>query len=196
MFALAAYRRPEPVLAGQQITLRLPKKSDYPQWARLRRDSRAFLAPWEPRWANDELERGAWRERLRRYRQEFNAGTSVPFLIFDNETRMLVGGLTLSNIRYGVAQAASVGYWIGEPHSGKGLMLEALGLAADHAFTALRLHRLEAACIPDNNRSVRVLEKAGFTREGLLRSYLKINGIWQDHYLYALVADASNRATR
>jgi [ribosomal protein S5]-alanine N-acetyltransferase len=58
----------------------------------------------------------------------------------------------------------------------------------DHCFRTLRLHRLEAACIPENNRSVRVLEKAGFQREGLLRSYLKINGIWQDHYLYALVA--------
>ena len=52
----------------------------------------------------------------------------------------------------------------------------------------LRLHRIEAACIPDNLRSLRLLEKAGFQREGLLRSYLRINGVWQDHYLYALVA--------
>lgn len=68
-------------------------------------------------------------------------------------------------------------------------MLEALGLVSRFAFDTLRLHRIEAACIPDNKRSIRVLEKAGFQREGLLRSYLRINGIWQDHYLYALIAD-------
>ena len=67
-------------------------------------------------------------------------------------------------------------------------MLEALALIVAHAFEALRLHRIEAACIPDNLRSLRLLEKAGFQREGLLRSYLRINGMWQDHYLYALVA--------
>ncbi|MEX0957608.1 MAG: GNAT family protein [Rhizobiaceae bacterium] len=194
MFTFAAFRRPEPVLAGPRLRLRLPRKGDYRQWAQLRLESRAFLTPWEPRWTSDELERGAWRERLRRYRREFNSGASVPFLIFDNENGTLVGGITLSNIRYGVAQTASVGYWVGERHAGKGLMAEALQLVVDHGFVTLRLHRLEAACIPDNNRSVRVLEKAGFTREGLLHSYLKINGIWQDHYLYARVADGHEPA--
>ncbi len=189
MFSLAAYRRPEPVLAGPRVKLRLPRRGDYRSWAELRRESQAFLTPWEPRWTRDELERGTWRERLRRYRYEFNSGASIPFLIFDRENGALIGGITLSNIRYGVAQTASIGYWVGEKHSGKGLMVEALQLVVNHAFTTLRLHRLEAACIPGNNRSVRVLEKAGFTREGLLHSYLKINGIWQDHFLYARVAD-------
>jgi ribosomal-protein-alanine N-acetyltransferase len=194
MFTFPAYRRPEPVLAGPRVTLRLPRRGDFRQWAQLRRESRAFLTPWEPRWTSDELELGAWRERLRRYRREFNSGASIPFLIFDNKSGALIGGITLSNIRYGVAQTASVGYWVGERHAGKGFMVEALKLVVDHGFDTLRLHRLEAACIPDNNRSVRVLEKAGFTREGLLHSYLKINGIWQDHYLYARVADGRQPA--
>ena len=73
-------------------------------------------------------------------------------------------------------------------------MLEALRLVIPYAFETLRLHRIEAACIPDNARSVRVLEKAGFQREGLLRSYLRINGSWQDHYLYALVCRRSAAA--
>jgi ribosomal-protein-alanine N-acetyltransferase len=176
------------------VKLRLPRKGDYRQWADLRRESRAFLTPWEPRWTSDELDSSAWRERLRRYRHEFNTGASVPFLIFDSETGALIGGITLSNIRYGVAQTASIGYWVGEKYAGKGLMVEALQLLVDHAFNTLRLHRLEAACIPDNNRSVRVLEKAGFAREGLQRSYLKINGIWQDHFLYARVADGQQAA--
>ena len=79
------------------------------------------------------------------------------------------------------------GYWIGERYAGKGLMLEGLQLLVGHAFQTLRLHRVEAACIPDNRRSIRVLEKAGFQREGLLRSYLRINGVWQDHLLFGLL---------
>lgn len=196
MFGLPVYRRPEPVLAGPRIKLRLPKRGDYHEWAELRRISRQFLTPWEPRWGADELERSAWRERLKRYRLEFSSGAAVPFLIFDAQNGGLLGGITLSNIRYGVAQCASVGYWLGEPHAGKGLMVDALELVAVYAFQRMRLHRLEAACIPDNNRSVRVLEKAGFKREGLLNSYLKINGIWQDHYLYARVADGHGRAAQ
>jgi ribosomal-protein-alanine N-acetyltransferase len=96
--------------------------------------------------------------------------------------------VTLGNIRHGVAKSGHIGYWIGEKYAGKGFMADALELLARHAFDTMRLHRIEAACIPGNKRSIRVLEKAGFTREGLLRSYLKINGGWQDHYLYALIA--------
>jgi ribosomal-protein-alanine N-acetyltransferase len=67
-------------------------------------------------------------------------------------------------------------------------MQDAVATLLDHAFGTMRLHRVEAACIPGNARSIRVLEKAGFEREGLLRSYLRINGIWQDHYIYARIA--------
>lgn len=174
---------------GKKVTLRLPRAKDHAEWARLRGESRAFLEPWEPRWARDELEQAAWRQRLRRYRADFVNGTGCPFLIFENGSGRLAGGITVGNIRHGVSQSASIGYWMGERFAGRGLMREALELVVDHCFRTLRLHRLEAACIPENGRSVRVLEKAGFRREGLLRSYLKINGIWQDHHLYALIAD-------
>jgi ribosomal-protein-alanine N-acetyltransferase len=188
MIALPFLRRSSPALKGDRVTLRLPESSDFRAWAALRASSRAFLEPWEPRWAPDELERSAWRQRLSRYVEDHASGTALPFFIFENASRALVGGITLGNIRYGVAQTGQIGYWIGERYAGKGLMLEALGLTTQHAFETLRLHRIEAACIPDNLRSLRLLEKAGFQREGLLRSYLRINGIWQDHYLYALVA--------
>ena len=94
----------------------------------------------------------------------------------------------MGNIRHGVAQTGHIGYWMGARFAGRGYMVEAARLVVDYAFTALRLHRIEAACIPGNERSIRVLEKAGFKREGLLRSYLRINGVWQDHHLYALIA--------
>src|SRR5690606_5715640 len=116
-------------------------------------------------------------------------GTGIAFLIFEKSTRDLAGGISIGNIRRGVAQSAQIGYWMGERFAGHGMMLEALGLVVPFAFDTLRLHRIEAACIPRNNRSSRLLEKAGFQREGLLRSYLRINGSWQDHYLYALIAE-------
>jgi len=100
---------------------------------------------------------------------------------------VLLGGLTLTNIRRGVAQAGSLGYWIGQPHARRGLMTAAVNALIPFVFCTLRLHRLEAACIPSNIASVRLLEKTGFTREGFAREYLCINGLWQDHLLYALL---------
>lgn len=189
MFGLPFFRRDLPVLKGDRVTLRMPVPGDYQEWATLRAESRAFLEPWEPTWLPDELEKSAWRYRLKRYRDDFARGTAIPFFIFDSPGGHLLGGVTLGNIRLGVARSAHIGYWIGERYAGRGYMADALELLAQHAFVTMRLHRIEAACIPDNRRSIRVLEKAGFTREGLLRSYLKINGKWQDHYLYALIAD-------
>lgn len=188
MFGLAFLRRTGPLLAGGKVTLRPPRMRDFDEWAALRSESRSFLEPWEPRWAHDEFEPAVWRQRIRRYRSDLASSASVTFFVFDNASGALAGGITVGNIRRGAAQSANIGYWMGERHAGRGLMAEALQLVVQHCFGTLRLHRLEAACIPGNNRSVRVLEKAGFQREGLLRSYLNINGAWQDHHLYALVA--------
>lgn len=187
MLSLAFLRRDPPALKGERVNLRFPVAADYREWAALRDESRRFLEPWEPRWSPDELDRSAWRQRLRRYREDFASGTAVAFLIFGSRDGKLIGGITLGNIRHGVAQTGQIGYWIGERYAGQGYMLDAIKLVVPYAFNTLRLHRIEAACIPDNVRSTRVLEKAGFRREGLLRSYLRINGSWQDHYLYALI---------
>lgn len=166
----------------------MPQASDYAEWSALREESRAFLEPWEPKWAPDELSRRAFRQRLRRYRDEFDQGTGVSFFLVEKAGGRLAGGISIGNIRLGVAQSAHVGYWMGERYAGQGLMFDALNLVIPFAFEKLRLHRLEAACIPENTRSTRLLEKAEFQREGLLRSYLRINGVWQDHFLYALIA--------
>ncbi|MBE7183567.1 MAG: GNAT family N-acetyltransferase [Methylobacterium mesophilicum] len=191
MWGLPFFRGPEPELVGERVVLRPPRSGDYRQWATLRRESRAFLEPWEPRWAPDELDRASWRHRLRRYRQDQADGTALAFLIFDRKAKHLIGGITLGNIRHGVSQSAHIGYWVGERFAGQGFMVDAVRLVAQYSFDRLRLHRLEAACIPSNNRSARVLEKAGFQREGLLRSFLRINGAWHDHILFSLIAGDS-----
>lgn len=189
MIALPFLKSASPLLQGERLYLRAPQVSDYRAWANLRALSRDFLAPWEPLWADDDLERSAFRHRIRHYDDEAAAGTAHPFFLFHNSDSRLLGGITLGNIRRGVGQNGMIGYWTGAPYAGQGYMSEALRLLISHAFTKVRLHRLEAACIPSNERSIRLLEKAGFQREGLLRSYLKINGTWQDHLLFSLIED-------
>lgn len=189
MLALPFLRRDLPALKGERVALRMPVPGDFREWSALRGESRAFLEPWEPRWTADELERHTWRHRINRYRDDYAQGLAIAFFIFERQSGKLAGGITLGNIRHGVSQSAHVGYWIGERYGGRGLMTEAVRLLVRFGFDTLRLHRIEAACIPGNVRSIRVLEKAGFQREGLLRSYLRINGFWQDHYLYARLVD-------
>ncbi len=180
-----------PAVTGDGIVLRAPQMADYAEWAALREASRTFLVPWEPTWPADDLTRGAFRRRLKRYAEDLRTDQAYPFFIFRAEDDVLVGGLTLANIRRGVAQAGSLGYWIGARFARQGHMSAAVRALMPFAFGALRLHRLEAACIPTNAASIRLLEKIGFQREGYARQYLCINGIWQDHVLYARLAGDS-----
>jgi ribosomal-protein-alanine N-acetyltransferase len=176
-----------PVVPGPGVILRMPQATDYPAWAELREQSRAFLTPWEPIWPADDLSRAAFRRRIRRYTEDQRNDLAYAFLIFRTADNTLVGGLTLANIRRGVAQAGSIGYWIGQPFAHQGYMSAALKALVPFSFGTLRLHRLEAACIPANAASIGLLEKSGFTREGYARSYLCINGKWQDHLLFARI---------
>ena len=174
---------------GDRVALRMPQMSDFPEWAALREESRDFLKQWEPIWPVDDLTRGAFRRRLKRYAEDQRSDQAYSFFIFRKADNVLVGGITLANVRRGVAQAGSIGYWIGEPFAREGMMTDALATLIPFSFATLRLHRLEAACIPTNTASIRLLEKSGFEREGYARQYLCINGIWQDHLLYARIKD-------
>lgn len=179
-------RQPDtPELYGDNHLLRLPRHSDYRQWYKLRSESRAFLQPWEPVWRPDELTEASFRTRVIRSGQEYVSGLAVPLLLFRREGEVLLGGLTIGYIRRGAAQSCMIGYWMGEKHAGQGHMLAALKVAIPYIYGGLQLHRIEAACIPENWKSVRLLEKAGFEREGLLRKYLKINGEWRDHLMFS-----------
>lgn len=179
----------EPVLEGDGVVLRYPEMSDYSQWCKLRDESRDFLAPWEPTWAADELSRSAFRRRLRRYQREIRNDLAYPFLLFRNTDKVLMGGCTLTNVRRGVTQSAAIGYWIGERYARHGHMHAALNAMLPFVFGILGLHRLEAACIPENEPSRSLLLKIGFREEGRARRYLQINGEWRDHILFALLED-------
>lgn len=174
-------------IRGERVVLRPPAQSDYPAWAELRSQSRAHLTPWEPTWTRDELARSSFRRRLRIYARDVRDDLGYAFFIADLTTDKLLGGIALSSVRRGASQAATLGYWIGAPHKGQGKMQDAVRAIVPFAFRTLLLHRIEAACMTSNAASLRVLEKAGFQREGLVRQYLKINGVWEDHVLLGRV---------
>jgi ribosomal-protein-alanine N-acetyltransferase len=192
---MAFLRSPTPddyldAVPGKTIVLRPPAMSDYAAWAELRALSRSHLTPWEPSWSREDLSRTMYRRRLRAYARDLRDDNVYSFLIVEAANDTLLGAVTLANVRRGSAQSASLGYWIGAPYAGRGHMTEAVQTILGFAFGTLRLHRIEAATMAANVASRRVLEKANFVKEGLAREYLKINGRWEDHVLFARLADA------
>ena len=169
----------------ERMSLRLPTHVDYRAWAVLRAESAAFLNPWEPVWSQDHLSRKAYTNRVYWAQRAVAQGTALPVLMIRRDDQALLGAITLDNIRRGPVQAGTLGYWIGARHARQGYMREAILTLVHHAFTALDLSRIEAACLPENQASRGVLEKTGFKYEGVAQSYLQIAGRWRNHVLYA-----------
>ncbi len=167
------------------MMLRLPAHADWRAWTTLREASAAFLTPWEPVWSHDHLSRKAFTNRVYWAARAETQGTALPLLMFRRADQALLGAITLDNIRRGPAQTGTLGYWIGAEHARQGFMREAILAVVHHAFTAMDLSRIEAACLPENAASRGVLEKCGFKYEGVAQSYLQINGRWRNHVLYA-----------
>ncbi len=180
------FRRPaSATIETHRIILRLPEMGDHGPWARLRRESESFLRPWEPAWSEDHLTRRAFRNRVYWAWRARDEGRALALFLVRREGGRLMGAITLDNIRRGPAQSAQVGYWIGPDFARHGYMTEALTAVVDHAFAALDLSRIEAACLPENAASRAVLDRAGFRHEGVAEAYLQIEGRWRDHVLYA-----------
>jgi ribosomal-protein-alanine N-acetyltransferase len=179
------FSRRRPVrLETERIVLRLPSHSDFNAWTSLRIESRDFLTPWEPTWSADHLTRRSFTNRVYWATRSSSSGTALPLFLFRRDDVMM-GAITLDNIRRGPAQMGTIGYWIGQPFARQGYMSEAIGILVHHAFTTLDLSRIEAACLPENLASRGTLERAGFKYEGVAQSYLQINGRWRNHVLYA-----------
>lgn len=188
LFRFATDPPTRPLIRTQNLVLRPPLANDFAAWAALRLESRDFLTPWEPVWSEDDLTRNAFRLRVKRATREIATDEAYCLFVLDTRTEALLGGLTLGLVRRGVAQACTLGYWMGQRHAGKGHMTEAVRGALQFAFSELALHRVEAACLPHNTPSRRLLERVGFLPEGEARGYLRINGVWADHLLYGMLA--------
>jgi [ribosomal protein S5]-alanine N-acetyltransferase len=173
------------VLAGEKTELKLPAAQDFAAWQALRQESRAELTPYEPRWAGHELTHQAFASRVRQAKSLAKDSEAFQFLIFEKNQQTLLGGITLGNIRRGSAQTGEIGYWLGTRFYRQGYMRDAVCTVLNFSFSSLHLHRVEAACIQDNLRSIALLQHSGFHHEGTARAYLEINGRRQDHHLYA-----------
>jgi [ribosomal protein S5]-alanine N-acetyltransferase len=172
-------------LESERLFLRPPAHSDFRAWSALRRDSAAFLTPWEPTWAEDHLSRKSFTNRVYWASRSISNGTAVPLFLVRRADEVLLGAITLDNIRRGPAQAGTTGYWIGAPFARQGYMREAIEALVHYAFQTLDLSRIEAGCLPENVPSRRLLEHCGYKYEGVAQSYLQINGRWRNHVLYA-----------
>jgi ribosomal-protein-alanine N-acetyltransferase len=180
---LGVRRRPR--VETERMTLRLPQHGDWRAWSALREQSVAFLSPWEPLWSHDHLSRKAFANRVYWAARAEAQGTALALMMIRRADGVLVGAITLDNIRRGPAQTGTLGYWIGAAHARQGYMREAIRGVVHHAFAAMDLSRVEAACLPENAASRGVLESCGFKYEGVAQSYLQIGGRWRNHVLYA-----------
>ena len=168
-----------------RLLLRPPQAKDYEGWSSLRRESRAFLVPWEPGWSREHLSLRSFRNRVTWADRAVKQGDALPLLLISKLDGSVVGGVTLSNIRRQPAETGTLGYWVGEPYSRQGYMTEALHALREYTFGTVGLSRLEAACLPENAPSRRLLERCHFKYEGVAQAYLQINGRWRNHVLYA-----------
>lgn len=173
-------------IKGTRVHLRPPQLADWHAWAMLRSRNRAFLQPWEPTWEQDCLSEDYFQDRIRRQTREWHGDRAYAFLIMHNEPETIMGGFNLNYVCRGAAQFAALGYWLDEAEQGHGYMTEAGRLILAHAFWSLKLHRLNAACLPENVRSRALLTRLGFKEEGFAARYIEIDGLWRDHVLYGL----------
>jgi [ribosomal protein S5]-alanine N-acetyltransferase len=174
-----------PILRSAKTIIRPPNMDDFKTWVDLRKSSRGFLEPWEPEWNEDEFNRSNFRYRLHIYNKLSDEDRGQALFIFCADSKALVGAININNIRRGVAQTATLGYWIGAQFAGRGYMTDTLEALIPYCFKELSLHRLEAACLPSNAASIALLKKSNFEQEGYAKKYLKIAGNWEDHLLFA-----------
>jgi len=176
-------------ITGQKVILRPPQYSDWKAWADERKKNKLYLQPWEPLWSINELERSSFVKRVRMFERLSHNDQAYSFLIYKSDNEDFIGEVNISNVQRGIIQSCTIGYWIAKDCEGKGMMSESLELVKEFIFNELKLHRIEAACLPHNIPSLKLLLKNGFIKEGTARKLLKINDKWQDHTVLSFILD-------
>ncbi|GAA2554974.1 GNAT family protein [Neomicrococcus aestuarii] len=171
----------------ESVGLRPLRLRDKEEWLWLRRTNEEWLGPWEATRPVEEATFVTFRQMVKNYDAEAKAGRLLPFVV-TYEGRM-VGQLSVSGIMLGAARSGQIGYWIGHQWAGLGIMPTAVALAMDYCFFDRDLHRIEINIRPENQPSLRIVEKLGLRDEGLRKSYLHINGAWTDHRSFALTRE-------
>jgi [ribosomal protein S5]-alanine N-acetyltransferase len=186
-------------LTTDRLVLRPPRTDDVPALRVALRKNTVHLRRWSvsPAPGEDPSSLTSVSRAVLRYRKEWKAGLAyVLVLSLREDEREIIGRVALGGIQRGAYLNGHLGYWIDAEHEGRGLMTEAVGAATTFAFTSLGLHRVQAAVMPNNSGSQRVLEKAGYRKEGFALRYLCIAGTWEDHILYAVTEEEWSPPTR
>jgi ribosomal-protein-alanine N-acetyltransferase len=179
-------------IVTERLTLRPPRTADVPELRRALRQNAAHLQPWSvaPVPGEDTTSLTSVSRALLRHRREWKQGQAYALVISPRgNERSVIGRIALGGVLRGAFQNAYLGYWIDADHQRRGLMTEAVQAATAFALSSAGLHRVQAAVMPRNTASQRVLEKSGFRREGLAVRYLCIAGQWEDHFVYALTSE-------
>ncbi len=175
-------------LTTQRLVLRPPRTGDVGELRRVLRHNQAHLHPWNPapRPGEDPTSITEVSNMVLRQRREWKIGRSFAFMVaLRTEPARLVGKIALNGVMRGAMHGAYLGYWMDVDHQNNGLCTEGIRAVLDFAFGPAQLHRIQAAIMPRNARSLRVIEKLGFRREGYAERYLQIAGKWEDHILFA-----------
>lgn len=175
-------------LVTERLVLRPPRTGDVGELRRLLRQNQAHLKPWNPapRPGDDPTSITEVSNTILRQRRDWKTGRSFTFMpALRGDPSKFIGKVALNGVMRGAMHGAYLGYWLAAEHQSQGLCTEALCSVLDFAFGVAELHRIQAAIMPRNARSLRVIEKLGFRREGYAERYLQIDGKWEDHILFA-----------
>lgn len=164
------------------VEVRVLRASDAEPMAAAYQRNRDHLAPWEPEREDEFFTAAKQRQIIASKLAQHGEGSEVPFVLLDGDS--VVGALTLTGIVRGPFLSAHLGYWVDTEFNGRGIGSSAVAFAADFSRRELGLHRLQAATLPHNAASQKILKRAGFEEIGPAPSYLRIAGSWQDHILY------------
>ncbi|MCB9025208.1 MAG: GNAT family N-acetyltransferase [Bdellovibrionaceae bacterium] len=148
--------------------------------------NKEHLAPWDPKAPDDFYTEAYWKEKLESYKKEVDDEKSLRLNIWLKEGNILIGMINFTNIERGPFHNCRVGYKVDVNYEGQGFMSESFGAAIKYLFHELNIHRIEANYIPANARSGYLLKRLGFTKLGVAKNYLRIDGKWQDHVLTSL----------
>lgn len=176
------------------VALRPLRRGDEASWNEVRRRNAAWTGPWDSTRPPESTEpTGTFGQMVGEFNRQARTGLLLPWVIdyryADADEPVLAGQLTVSGIAYGSARWAMAGYWVDQRWAGRGLAPTALALAGDYLFGELRLHRLEVAIRPENEKSIRVVQKLGLRYEGERPRYLHVDGDWRDHSMFAVHAE-------
>jgi ribosomal-protein-alanine N-acetyltransferase len=180
-------------VVGERVAIRSFVYPDVAELTELRIRNKAFLEPWEPRRSAGFFTEGGQRAEIERDRHEWAADRTYAFAIVELPDGAMRGRIALANVVRGAWENATVGYFVDQATGGRGFASEAVGLALQFAFGPCRLHRVQAAVMPHNARSIRVLEKNGLRHEGFSPRYLRLDGAWRDHEQFAITAEEYGR---